>query len=197
VTITPNTDDYRDLVIETDAPPQVDEAYEYAMFLKDLRGALEIKESSQWLTGDMLIERKTVYREHTIENIADACGCAASSLYDYRQMAEFYPVDVREKYKAKDLYYSHLRLARRLKTLEDACRFLDECVLNVWSVYGAEQALKARQGIDTPDRLPRLTPALMQQARDYARQRKDNPYGDYAEMEAEMIEQLIQLAVGQ
>lgn len=155
------------LGIDPHAPVQRDEAYEYAMLLKELRAALNIKESSQWLTGDMLIEHKTVYAEHTIENIADEIGCAATSLYDYRGMAEFYPAETRAHYKSKGLYYSHLRLARRLKTLDEACLFLDECDLNKWTVFGAEQELRTRKGIDTAAPLPRLTPDIIAAVRTY------------------------------
>ena len=160
----------------TDTIPQIDEAVDYAAFLDDLRDAFNIKDDTQWLIGDQLNARKTVYAEHTIENIADDIGCAATSLYDYRGMAEFYPVETRAHYKSKGLYYSHLRVARRLKTLDEACRFLDECDLNKWSVFGAEQELRARKGIDTAAPLPRLTPDIIALAHAYMEARNRDPY---------------------
>lgn len=124
----------------------IDVAYEYAQFIEDLRHALDIKESAQWLIGDFIKDKATHYAEKTMEMIADDIGVSAKSLYSWRNLSIFYPEDVRTHYKSHGLYYSHLRTAYALGNLPDAREFLDECILRAFTVYGAQMALKEIKG---------------------------------------------------
>ncbi len=123
-----------------------DDIYTYALLCQRLRDALNIKEACQFMIGDELLKTETIYAARTIRGLAADIGVSSQSLYAYRDLSEFYPADIREHYKAKGLYYSHLRLARSLGTLEAAMDFLEACDANHWSVALAQLELARLKG---------------------------------------------------
>jgi hypothetical protein len=126
--------------------PTQDDAADYAQWIDTLQDILRVKEGATWLLGDELARHAPRYRERTMETIADDVGIAASTAYSYRNLSAFFPDDIRRKFESEGLFYSHFKQAYRLGTPKAAYAFLEECVLNRYTVYGAMMAVNARGG---------------------------------------------------
>lgn len=136
------------------APAALDAA-DYAASISTLRDALLIIDGAQYLAGDQINRILDAFPDITMETIADDANMSVSCVYDWSAVSRFYCVELREHYTRLELTFSHLRLAKRLKTMDKACAFLDECVLMKWSVrYAAiELAKRLNQPIDPPPML--------------------------------------------
>ncbi len=124
----------------------VEEIEEYALWTEELRKFIVIRDDVQWTIGDEIKDKATRYKEKTIETIADDINLSAKTLYAWKNMSAFYPIEARDYYKSHGLSYSHLRAAYSLGNLPDAREFLEACILNAWTVYGAQMAVKELKG---------------------------------------------------
>ncbi len=133
----------------TDTPASIaliDESYEYSLWTDKLRQLVTIRDDVQFAVGDEIKDKATRYAEKTIETIADDINLSAKTLYAWKNMAAFFPVDARTDYKQRGLSYSHLREAYKLGNLPDAREFLEDVILNAWTVYGTQMAVKELKG---------------------------------------------------
>lgn len=135
---------------EIDVSP-IDEAYSYAALVTDGITARQAMDTGRWLIGDYVRMLVTNYRERTVEQYADDIGIESSRAYEYAGMASFYPLEIRDQLSELDLYYSHMREARRLRDLGRAVEFLKTIALNAWTIQQTRDALKA---VFAPNALP-------------------------------------------
>jgi hypothetical protein len=118
----------------------------YAAFIDGLIDVMRLRDGTQWLCGDMLKDIEMIYAECTMQMIADQIGRQASTLYSWRDLAAFFAPPLREHYTQRGLWFSHFKEAYRLGTLDAACAFLDDCVLNVWTTRQAADEARALAG---------------------------------------------------
>lgn len=137
---------------EIDSPP-VDTAYGYANLVERGIVARQAMDTGRWLLGGNVRELVTYYGERTIEQYADDVGVEANRLYEYAEMASFYPAAVRDELSELDLCYTHYREAKWFKSLDSAIEFLKTIALNHWNVSETRARLKAlRNGGHLPSR---------------------------------------------
>lgn len=136
-------DDTRQMEGEEMTTALADASLAYASSIADLRDVLTVIDGAQYLAGDTILRILDAFPDKTMEEISDDANMSISSCYDFAAVCRFYPVDVREHYTRLELTFSHLRLAKRLKTLAKAQDFLDRCALMNWSVrYAAVELAK-------------------------------------------------------
>lgn len=131
----------------------LDTAYAYTESISTLREVFRIGENAQWIAGDMINQIRDDFLDKSMEDIADDAGVSLSTAYEYASMSRFYPVDMREDSLRLELFYSHMKLAKQLGTLDKAQEFLEVCALNHWSVRVAAMELAKLMG-DTPEPPP-------------------------------------------
>lgn len=137
-------------LIEPDSALEIprDVAYEYAALVDLAVNAAKAMDLGRWLIGDYvrkLITDFSAYAECTVEKFADAIKISHTSAYEYASMASFYTLAIREELSELDLSYSHMREARRLKTMDKAIEFLKAIALNRWTIQQTRDALKSLQ----------------------------------------------------
>lgn len=96
-------------------------------------GAREQADQWRWYLGDLACRVVTLYpprktqmtENHTLAEFAKDINVAKKSLYQYRQVAAFYPASTRVEFE--NLTYTHYRDAMRLGTLDDAMVWLAQC----------------------------------------------------------------------
>lgn len=123
------------------APP-VDEAHEYSQLVNDGIIARQAMDKGRWVLGNNVRKLVTYYAQRTIEQYADDVGVEANRLYEYGELASFYPTEIREELSELDLCYTHYREAKTLKNLADAVDFLKLIALYRWNVSETRERLK-------------------------------------------------------
>jgi hypothetical protein len=87
----------------------------------------------RWYLGDLACRVVTLFPprkvnlsvNHTLAEFAKDINVPKKSLYQYRQVAAFYPLSTRVEFET--LTYTHYRDAMRLGTLDDAMAWLAQC----------------------------------------------------------------------
>jgi hypothetical protein len=138
--------------------PATDAATGYANLVERGIIARQAMDTGRWVLGGNVRELVTYYGERTIEQYADDVGVEADRLYEYAELATFYPMDVREELSQLDLCYTHYREAKYLKDLSLAVEFLKTIALYRWNVSQTRAALKAlkQSGDIDLDRISRM-----------------------------------------
>jgi hypothetical protein len=136
--------------------PATDAANGYANLVERGIIARQAMDTGRWVLGGNVRELVTYYGERTIEQYADDIGVEANRLYEYAEMASFYPMDVREELSELDLCYTHYREAKWFKDLDQAIEFLKMIALNHWNVSQTRDYLRTlRNGGKLPPRSDR------------------------------------------
>lgn len=124
------------------AVPPVDEAHGYSQLVNEGVIARQAMDTGRWVLGNNVRKLVTYYAQRTIEQYADDVGVEANRLYEYGELASFYPTETREELSELDLCYTHYREAKKLKNLGDAVEFLKLIALYRWNVTETRQRLK-------------------------------------------------------
>jgi hypothetical protein len=136
--------------------PATDTAQGYANLVERGIIARQAMDTGRWVLGGNVRELVTYYGERTIEQYADDIGVEANRLYEYAELASFYPMDVREELSELDLCYTHYREAKWFKDLDQAIEFLKMIALNHWNVSQTRDYLRTlRNGGKLPPRSDR------------------------------------------
>jgi hypothetical protein len=136
--------------------PATDAANGYANLVERGIIARQAMDTGRWVLGGNVRELVTYYGERTIEQYADDIGVEANRLYEYAELASFYPMDVREELSELDLCYTHYREAKWFKDLDQAIEFLKMIALNHWNVSQTRDYLRTlRNGGKLPPRSDR------------------------------------------
>jgi hypothetical protein len=136
-----------------DAPiKDKDEAYERLVKLgEDARRTMD---EERWSLGDLtllVIAHFSVYGQRTVEEYADAIKVEASRLYEFKEVAEFYPPERRAELSELDLSYTHFREAKRLKKLDMAMEMLKQAAAQHMTVRVMAEAIKVMKLVDGID----------------------------------------------
>jgi len=115
-------------------------------------GSLDL---GRFLIGDITLTIQTNYGENTLSEFAKAINVPVTRVREYRTVSKFWNIQQRQKILTDNptLTYSHLRSAMRLKDLDRAISFLDECGMNAYTVEQANVVLVERLGKKKPARM--------------------------------------------
>mgnify|MGYP007100069299 CR=1 FL=1 len=114
--------------------------------------ALKNMDTGKWFIGDLLTSVKKRYGHKQVKEYANRLRRGASTLYEWRQMAVFYPRSARAEFlEEPTLSYDHMRKAmRNLGTLDAARPFLQMCAENNWTTGQADVELTVLKGKPRP-----------------------------------------------
>lgn len=105
-------------------------------------------DTKRWIIGDDASAVETRYGEHTMEDFARDINMNKSTVAGWKRVADFYPKFIRrnllENYP--NLSYSHLKDALRLKSFDEAEKWLREVSDNGWSPDQAAYELTEKLG---------------------------------------------------
>ena len=107
----------------------------------------------RWTIGDDACEIKTQYGKHTLDEYAKSINVAKDRVEDYRGVCKFYSeFSVRTKFREENpmISFSHMRVAKRLKDVQKAYAFLEECSDNGYTVELARIRLTEILGKPVP-----------------------------------------------
>jgi hypothetical protein len=98
------------------------------------------KDSAQWELGDLAVLVETHYGQNEIDNFARETGISKSSAHEYKSMCAFYQTIRRADFleSTPNVFYSHFRVAKKLKSVELAWEFLELVAAETWTVDQAE-----------------------------------------------------------
>jgi len=114
--------------------------------------AHEDMDTGRWLIGDLSLLVSKQYGEHRIEDFAKSIKVEVGRAKEYRTVCRFWRKSVRTDFLADrpNVTYSHLRIAMRLKMLEKAMDFIEECSDSDWTAEFARLELNRRLGKPVP-----------------------------------------------
>lgn len=116
--------------------------------------AQEFLDTGRWTIGDLagLVDKQ--YGQNTIGTFAKAINVEVERVREYRTVAAFWEIPHRQKIRADypTITYSHMREAMRLKSVEAAEAFIEECAGEGWTVEEARLKLRERLGKPLPPR---------------------------------------------
>lgn len=116
--------------------------------------ASEITSHKQWELGDLALQVVKSYGEDSIGKWAKQIKQPVKTIKNYRTVCTFWDKQKspREDFlvELSNVYFSHYREAMRLKDMEAATEFIEECHLNDWSVEQASVELDKRLGKEPP-----------------------------------------------
>lgn len=109
---------------------------------------------ARWFIGDLALLVDKRYGEDAIAQFAKEIKCAVKSVKTYRTTCRFWD---REKSRRQDflldlknVFFTHYADAVRLKDMDKAVEFIENCHLNDWSVEKARVELQILLGKPTP-----------------------------------------------
>lgn len=116
--------------------------------------AHEDMDAGRWRIGDLALLIGKQYGEHRIEDFAKSIKVEVGRVKEYRTVCHFWQKSVRTDIleACPNATYSHLRIAMRLKNLQAAMDFVDECSANDWTAEFARLELNKRLGKPVPPR---------------------------------------------
>lgn len=153
-----------------DANHQRDFFEDVAMIATDIT---DLDTLQRFFLGDAAALISACYSENRLGEWAKRIKRSSSTIYEYRQVARFYPSEARKQWITEPVIsWSHMRYAMRMDTLEAALEVLEEASALCWSVDKTAMQIKERKGIDTAAPLPRITPELADKARAWQAQEK-------------------------
>jgi len=116
--------------------------------------AQENMDTGRWTIGDLALLVVTKYGDNSVQDFAKSIKVEASRVKEYRTVARFWEksarADIRESFA--NISYSHMREAMRLKDVDAAMKFIEECSLNDYTVEMARIKLNERLGKPMPPR---------------------------------------------
>lgn len=135
------SESYRDLFADLQAVVQRANAGEevFADTLSLGQRAAKVHDVSRVVLGELtrVLERR--YRQGNVEEFAKVVGRKAGTLYQYAAVVGFYGIATCVEYLSDPaLYWSHLRLARMMGSIEQAEAVLNEVVECGWTVEQTE-----------------------------------------------------------
>ncbi len=116
--------------------------------------AQERKDKSVWMIGDLACLVTTRYGQDAIGDFAKSIKVEVNRVREYRTVCRFW--DRKTSARAElletcpNLYYSHYREAMRLKEMDEAITFLQECSENDWTIEATRLELDKRLGKRVP-----------------------------------------------
>jgi hypothetical protein len=118
--------------------------------------AREKLDSWRWYVGDLANRVVTLFPskdgddERTLAEFAKDINMKKKSVYQYRQVAAFYPVSTRVEFD--NLTYTHYRDAMRLKDINRALEWLEECSRKSYTTDEAAFQLSEQLGTNDADK---------------------------------------------
>jgi len=116
------------------------------------RVAADALDTGRWLLGEIAHDVQKQWGDPFLETFSIQVAVEKKRIYEYRNVYRFYANSAVAEFRSDNpmLRYSHYRDAMRLKTLEDAMVFLNECSALGWTVEQARIKLIERLGKPTP-----------------------------------------------
>jgi len=123
------------------------EAKSWEAYISEGMEAREVKDSSEWLLGDLAGGIEKDYGEDSIGKYAYAIGVVKKTLMGYRTVAQRFSSEVREKYRK--LSFSHFKTVASLEKPE---AWLEKADDNEWSVEKlSSEVSEAYKGLKAPN----------------------------------------------
>lgn len=140
-------------VEDVQSPPNEDTGSNIEEYISRGQLAASAIDQGRWIIGDDACVIKTQYGKHTLDEYAKAINVAKDRVEDYRGVCKFYSeISVRTEYLESNpmITFSHMRVAKRLKDVQKAYDFLDECSNNAYTVEKARIELQRKLGKPIP-----------------------------------------------
>lgn len=115
------------------------------------KAAREQMDTWRWVLGDytlLIVTHFSRYGERTVEEYAEAIHIDAGRLYEFKEVAEFYPLAKRDELSELKLSYTHFREAKRLKNLDQAMELLKLAAIDRMTVNELRQTIKRMEMVE-------------------------------------------------
>lgn len=111
------------------------------------QSCIESQDRQRWRFGDVAaaLKDRARYGDRAVNEIARISRVGKSTAHQYAQMAKFYPVDIRDRWKDTQIGWTSMKHAMRLGSTEDAVNFLDKAAAEGWTADQVKDRTNKKQ----------------------------------------------------